>query len=267
MKNRTNQILLLLFLVSLAIYGVIFAPCFSVFSINLSPLRQMLVLCFHSVPMFFVQLLLCRLSKRWWWRLIPFLPIIEVGLIFLYFTGWDIPPVLWWCVAPTAGCLLAWAVSFLGKCSAQKEGDSMVDQTDIILLAAFLLFLLFYVFAVYCYSGGDSRWPDLLYYVFAIPGGFSLCLPAVPAFFLQLFLCRRKRRWLAALPGLAAVGAVLLFFHSWFTASTGWDTLYRVLLTILFIPFILSAAAGCALARVVYRLHQSNLHERGNILE
>lgn len=76
-------------------------------------MHQTLVLYFHSVPMFFVQLLLCRLSKRWRWRLVPFLPILVVGLVFMSFAGWHILGwilVLFWSIAPTVGCVLAWAV-------------------------------------------------------------------------------------------------------------------------------------------------------------
>lgn len=125
MKNRTNQVLLFLSLISLTIYCVIFASCFSELPISPSPLHQMLILYFHSVPMFFVQLLLCRLSKGWRWRLIPFLPILAAGLVFMYFAEWYILGwilVLWWCVAPTVGCALAWAASFLSKRLVQKEG-------------------------------------------------------------------------------------------------------------------------------------------------
>lgn len=125
MKNRTDKILLGMSLVSLAIYIAIFAACFSELPINPTPLHQALVLYFHGIPMFSVQLLLCRLSKSWWWRLIPFLPILAAGLVFMsiaewYILGWIL--VLWWCFAPTAGCLLAWAVSFLCKRPVRKEG-------------------------------------------------------------------------------------------------------------------------------------------------
>ena len=123
MKNRANQILLFLSLLSLVIYCAIFASCFSELPINPSPLHQRLVLYVHCIPMFFVQLLLCRLSKRWWWRLIPFLPILVVGFVFMHFAEWYILGwilVLWWSVAPTVGCLLAWAVFFLRR--ARKEG-------------------------------------------------------------------------------------------------------------------------------------------------
>lgn len=125
MKNRTNKILLTAFVLTLAVYAVIFADCFSELPIDPTPLHQLLILYFHFIPMFCIQLLLCRLSKPWWQRLIPFLPILAAGLVFMSFAEWYILGwilVLWWCFAPTAGCLLAWAVSFLCKRLAQKEG-------------------------------------------------------------------------------------------------------------------------------------------------
>lgn len=118
MKNRTNRILLAVFLLSLAVYVPIFAPCFSELPIDPSPLHQLLILYFHGVPMFCIQLLLCRLSKPWWWKLIPFLPILVAGLVFMSFAEWYILGwilVLWWCAAPAVSCVLAWIVWFILK--------------------------------------------------------------------------------------------------------------------------------------------------------
>lgn len=113
MKNRTDKVLLGIFLVSLAVYIAIFADCFSELPLSLTPLQQALLLYFHFIPMFFLQLLLCRLSKPWWWHLLPFLPLLVTGLVFMVFAEWYILGwvlVLWWCVAPIMGYLLAWAV-------------------------------------------------------------------------------------------------------------------------------------------------------------
>lgn len=113
MKNRTDKILLIAFVLTLAVYVVIFAACFSELPINPSPLHQVLVLYFHFIPMFLIQLLLCRMSKPWWWKLIPFLPILAAGLVFMSFAEWYILGwilVLWWCAAPVLGCASAWAV-------------------------------------------------------------------------------------------------------------------------------------------------------------
>ena len=82
MKDRTDQILLIAFVLTLAAYLVMFVDCFSRFPIDASPLLQFLILHFHAIPMFLIQLLLFRLSKPRWWKLLPFLPMLVVGLAF-----------------------------------------------------------------------------------------------------------------------------------------------------------------------------------------
>ena len=103
MKTRTNKILLALFLLLLAVYVFLFADCFSQLPINPTPLQQGLVLHLHGIPMFLIQLLLYRLSKPWWWHLVPVLPMLVVGLGFMSFAEWYILGwilVAWWCAAP-----------------------------------------------------------------------------------------------------------------------------------------------------------------------
>ena len=122
MKNRTGQILLIAFVLTLAAYLVMFVDCFSRFPIDASPLLQFLILHFHAIPMFLIQLLLFRLSKPWWWKLLPFLPMFVVGLAFLRIAEWHIlgwSLVLWWCAAPIIGCTLAWAAH-----KFYKRGDT-----------------------------------------------------------------------------------------------------------------------------------------------
>ena len=124
MKNRTGQILLIAFVLTLAAYLVMFAACFSQFPISASPLLQFLILYFHAIPMLLIQLLLFRLSKPWRWKLLPFLPMLVVGLAFLRIAEWHILGwilVLWWCAAPAAGCVLAWAA--YGLCRLYQKGD------------------------------------------------------------------------------------------------------------------------------------------------
>ena len=124
MKNRTGQILLIAFVLTLAAYLVMFAAFFSQFPISASPLLQFLILYFHVIPMLLIQLLLFRLSKPWWWKLLPFLPMLVVGLAFLRIAEWHILGwilVLWWCAAPAAGCVLAWAA--YGLCRLYQKGD------------------------------------------------------------------------------------------------------------------------------------------------
>lgn len=113
MKNRTDKFLLGFFLVSLAVYIAIFAACFSELPINPTPLHQALVLYFHFIPMFLLQLLLCRRAKLHWQLLIPPALLLIPGLVFVSIAGWHIMAwvlFLFWCAAPSVGCLLAWAV-------------------------------------------------------------------------------------------------------------------------------------------------------------
>lgn len=128
MKDRTDQILLIAFVLTLAAYLVMFVDCFSRFPINASPLLQFLILHFHAIPMFLIQLLLFRLSKPWWRKLLPFLPMLVVGLAFLRIAEWHILGwilVLWWCAAPVIGCVLAWAAYGLGRRAAGRGGNPL----------------------------------------------------------------------------------------------------------------------------------------------
>ena len=60
MKNRTDKILLAVFLLTLAPYAAFFAYCFSELPLSITPPQQALLLYSHSISMFFLQLLLCR---------------------------------------------------------------------------------------------------------------------------------------------------------------------------------------------------------------
>ena len=125
MKNRTDQILLALFVLSLVLYGVILVT-FIEYGGRVSPaplgvllFRQLhvwLALGFHAVPFFCLQLLLCRTARR----RVAALPALLLSAFllacaagYLRATGWD---ALGWvilllgCAAPAVGCVLAWAV-------------------------------------------------------------------------------------------------------------------------------------------------------------
>ncbi len=115
----------------------------------------------------------------------------------------------------------------------------MKNRTNKIVLAVFLLSLAF-LFLLY---GILQKLPfppselTCLFYVFS----------AVPAFCLQLLLCRTVRHWIAAVPTVILVGAVLFFTYGLFT-TFGWDSLgYAIFLALSAAP-----AAGCALAWAVY---------------
>ena len=138
----------------------------------------------------------------------------------------------------------------------------MKTRTDKILLAVFLLSLPAYAAIAYTYITYDFGQFTPSHFEIWFARRFllwmSLGFHAVPAFCLQLLLCRRKRRWVAALPAAATVGAALWFAYGFFTA-TGYDTLGWAILLILSI----APAAGCALAWAVYGLYR--ICKRGDI--
>ncbi len=132
----------------------------------------------------------------------------------------------------------------------------MKKRTDKILLAIFLLSLVFYVFLLPRYleiiSFSGPAW------MFPILSRLSLTFHAVPAFCLQLLMCRKTRRRVAAAPAIIIIGAALWFAYGFFTA-TGWDTLgWGILLFLTAAP-----AVGCALAWAAYGLHRA--YKRGGI--
>ena len=132
----------------------------------------------------------------------------------------------------------------------------MKNRTDTILLAVFLLSLTAYALILLTYL--EIIPVDFPLELFSLRAWLALTFSAVPAFCLQLLLCRKTRRWVAAVPVLVIVGAALLFTYGFFTA-TGWDTLgWGILLLLSIAP-----AAGCVLAWAVYGFHQ--LYKRGDI--
>lgn len=70
-----------------------------------------------AVPFFCVQLLLCRLCRRWWLRLQPILPVAILGGMALFYlirdSGWDRLGALIFglaSIAPAVGIALGWCV-------------------------------------------------------------------------------------------------------------------------------------------------------------
>ena len=71
-----------------------------------------------AVPFFCVQLLLCRLSKRWQIRIVPALPVVILAGMALFYlvrdSGWDRLAALLLglaCIAPALGIIVALCVA------------------------------------------------------------------------------------------------------------------------------------------------------------
>ena len=119
MKEATNRVLSRLFWVTAAGYAVIFVSAFWHLPIDIPVWHQALLIYSHFVPMFLLQLMLCRT------RSIPvrlFLPLgilAGVGLVWLCLTQWTLLGWVlfaYWCTAPLTGCAVAWVaygVSYL----------------------------------------------------------------------------------------------------------------------------------------------------------
>lgn len=135
----------------------------------------------------------------------------------------------------------------------------MKDRTDKTLLVVFSVTLPLHIFIVLTYLEiipivEKWTWP---YWAQEWYAYLALSFFAIPVFCLQLLLCRRKRRRVAAIPALVIVGAALLFAYGFFTA-TGWDTLgWGILLLVCIAP-----AVGCVMAWAVYGLYR--ICKRGN---
>ena len=109
-ENKADKILLALFLPTMAAYVAIFATAFSHLPLDIGPDHQFLLLFFHFIPMFFLQLLLCRLARPLWRVLIPVLLLAVPALFFVITAEFHVIAWIlagWWCVAPAVGCALA----------------------------------------------------------------------------------------------------------------------------------------------------------------
>ncbi len=116
---NTNRVLSRLFWVTAVGYAVIFVSAFWHLPIDIPVWHQALLIYSHFIPMFLLQLILCRT------RSIPvrlFLPLgilAGVGLVWLCLTQWTLLGWVlfaYWCTAPLTGCAVAWVaygVSYL----------------------------------------------------------------------------------------------------------------------------------------------------------
>lgn len=74
------------------------------------------------IPFFCAQMLLCRLTGRWWIRMVPALPVVAVltvaGVYLIRDSGWDRLGALIMglvCIAPAVGIALGWLVWWIGR--------------------------------------------------------------------------------------------------------------------------------------------------------
>ncbi len=129
MKNRTDKILLAVFLLSLAAYAFLLLIYLEIIDLGLEwgTLQAWLLLTFHAVPAFCLQLLLCRRTQRW----IAALPALLTAFAAFWFAygsftdgGWDglgCLILLLLCAAPAAGIALAWAVYGFGRLRQRRD--------------------------------------------------------------------------------------------------------------------------------------------------
>lgn len=120
----------------------------------------------------------------------------------------------------------------------------MKKRTDFILLVAFLLSLAVYLYAAFLYF---AVYPSYHPRLMEVLNWLVMLFHLVPAFFLQLLLCRRLPRFLAVLPLLGLLGVLSYSVLGYLTAK-GWSYLAYAY------PLLLSIAptVGCILAWVVY---------------
>ena len=118
MKNRpANRILWVLFGLTMAAYAVVFGSAFSELPLNIPSWHQGLLLYAHLIPMFFLQLALCRMTGPHWRFFLPLLLLAVPVLVFVAFADWDLRAWMlagFWCIAPLLGCVLGWMVWGLG---------------------------------------------------------------------------------------------------------------------------------------------------------
>lgn len=116
--RRTDLILCLLFVLSLLLYILACKSCFKNLPIDCPTWHIRLVLFFQFIPMFFLQLLLCRKTQIFFRVLIPIGLAILVGVVFFYTIDWHIVGWIFflvWSIAYFAGCCLGWITWFVGR--------------------------------------------------------------------------------------------------------------------------------------------------------
>ena len=113
MKESTNRVLFRLCWVTAAVYAVVFVSAFWDLPIDIPVWHQALLIYFHFIPMFLLQLVLCRTRSIPVRILLPLGILAGVGLVWLCLAEWSIigwALFIYWCTAPVIGCAVAWVV-------------------------------------------------------------------------------------------------------------------------------------------------------------
>lgn len=117
MKETTNRVLFRLCWVTAAVYVAIYIVGLCYLPITISIWFQAHFFYFHFIPMFLLQLLLCRTRSILVCILLPLGILAGVGLVWLCLTQWTLMGLVlfgYWCIAPILGCAVAWLVYCTG---------------------------------------------------------------------------------------------------------------------------------------------------------
>ena len=121
-SGKGNAVLLALTLITFAAYAVVLITAFWDLPLDIPPWHQLVLLYAHFIPMFLLELLLCRTAKARWRILLPAVLLLLTGLLLVasaewYAMAWFLAG--WWCAAPVLGCLTAWAVWAISRHAAR----------------------------------------------------------------------------------------------------------------------------------------------------
>lgn len=123
-KVTTDRVLWALLGLTMAAYAVVFGSAFSELPLNIPSWHQGLLLYSHLIPMFFLQLVLCRTARLPWRFLVPLVLLAIPVLVFVALADWDLRAWILagvWCIAPVLGCALGWLVWGLGGLARRRR--------------------------------------------------------------------------------------------------------------------------------------------------
>lgn len=140
MKNRVNQILLTVLLITAVLYVLFLLNWLEVIPrrdydtddyFRFSVIRAQLGTSFHAIPCFCLQLLVCRAAKRTVLRLIPVFLLLGIAALaaLICFSSTGLDALLWivilcLCIAPAVGYALAWGVYGIGRRLGQGKQNA-----------------------------------------------------------------------------------------------------------------------------------------------